>query len=61
MPTGSQTYLGEPHLDTPDTTRRDFLGTTARTSAAFIVGCLFNGEIAAFDATKETRWVPLSA
>jgi isoquinoline 1-oxidoreductase subunit beta len=42
-------------------TRRDFLEVTAQTSAAFIVGCLFNGKLAALDAAGETKKLPLAA
>ena len=34
-------------------TRRGFLGVTVQTSAAFIIGCLFNGKIEAFDVAPE--------
>lgn len=42
-------------------TRRDFLEVTTQTSAAFIVGCLFNGKLAALDAAAETKRLPLAA
>jgi isoquinoline 1-oxidoreductase beta subunit len=42
-------------------TRRGFLGVTAQTSAAFIVGCLFNGKIAALDAGTDPKEVALNA
>jgi len=42
-------------------TRRDFLEISAQTSAAFIVGCLFNGKIEALQAGNETKKLPLDA
>src|SRR5215472_15131180 len=42
-------------------TRRDFLEISAQTSAAFIVGCLFNGKIEALQAGNRRRnfpWMP---
>jgi isoquinoline 1-oxidoreductase subunit beta len=42
-------------------TRRDFLGVAAQTSGTFIVGCLFNGKIAAFPRDDEEKDVRLNA
>jgi isoquinoline 1-oxidoreductase beta subunit len=45
--------------NSPQLTRRDFLELTAQTSAAFIVGCLFNGKVMA--AAEETSKLPWAA
>src|SRR5499427_4271257 len=42
-------------------TRRGFLGVTAQTSAAFIVGCLFNGKIEAFDVAPDSNKLAVDA
>src|SRR5215471_20444980 len=42
-------------------TRRGFLGVTAQTSAAFILGCLFNGKIEALDAAPDANKIAVDA
>src|SRR5215471_51830 len=42
-------------------TRRGFLGVTAQTSAAFILGCLFNGKIEALDAAPDANKITVDA
>ena len=42
-------------------TRRGFLGVTAQTSAAFILGCLFNGKIEAFGVTPDANKIAVDA
>src|SRR6266568_3909719 len=42
-------------------TRRDLFEITAQTSAAFIIGCLFNGNIQAFGSEAASKDLPLNA